>query len=261
MAISNASVQYGQNLFQFVGGLGIQNDPFNPSTLLNIFYGRTLDSSATYQLAMEKSGILFVDSSIIGIGGLDKGPLLANKVYAIYVAWDPVGSNPPSAFISSSYYHPTVPYGYDAVKLIGYVATDESMNFRQAKWTPYGSSAYRNMIYTPSVAVLMNGIANTQTDINLISYIPNIAGGDQIVNLQFHFTSTTPGNSLTIYSEMGEFNLYAQVSGVPVTSMTNLVVTKQILINEVVSPIIGYSVTNSGTDTASIYCNGYDFFL
>jgi len=257
--MSAKSVQYGQLPVDFISGLGIQNDPINPNTVLDIFYGRTLDSSFTYQLAMEEPTFRRVDSSIIGIGGLDKGPLLPNKVYGIYIAWNPINRNDIDAFISSSYYHPTVPYGYDAVKLIGYVATDASSNFRQARWNLYGNSAYRNMMYAPQVPVLTNGTANTQTVVNLISYIPNI--GAQIVNLELSFTSSTPGNALTIYSDMGDFNLYAQAANIPNTTFTNLVVTKEILIANVVSPVISYSVTNSGTDSASIYCNGYDFFL
>ena len=115
------------------------------------------------------------------------------------------------------------------------------------------------MRYTPNVVVLENGTADVETDVNLISYIPNITW--QIANLQFSFTSTTPGNALTIYSGESEYNLYAQVAGVPVTSMTNLVGTNQIMSDGVVIPRFGYSVTNSGTDSATIHCNGYDFFL
>lgn len=258
MAIFNQSNQFGQLPFQFINGFGIKNDPYTPNTVLNVFYGRTLDSTYTYQISMNPT-ILFIDLTIIGIGGLDKGPLLANKVYGVYVAWDAVGLNQPSAFLSSSYYHPTVPYGYDQVKLIGYAATDDSMNFRQSKWNLYGSSAYRNMIYAPTVSVLSNGTAQTETNINLISYITNIE--NTIVNLELSFTSSTPGNSLTIYSDMGNFQLYAQASNIPNTSLTNFIVIKQVLLDDIVSPIISYSVTNSGTDSASIRCNGYDFFL
>ena len=251
-------IQYGQQPFQFINNLGIANDPYTPNNLINIYFGNTLDSNYNYALSQDLT-VMFVDTSIIGIGGLDIGPLLANKVYGVYVAWDPVGKNPVSAFISSSYYHPLVPYGYDAVKLIGYVATDGSKNIIPGKWTPYGSSAYRNFIYTPKLAVITNGTANIQTDVNLISYIPNIGG--QIVSLQFSFTSSTPGNALTIYSDQGNFNVYAQAANIPVTTMSNTVITKQILIAGVVSPVFSYSVTNSGTDSATIYCNGYDFFL
>jgi len=258
MAIANSSAQYGQLPFQFVNGFGIQNDPYNPDTVLNIFYGRTLDSYYTYQLSMNP-GILLINLNIVGAGGIDNGVLTSNKVYGVYVIWDSVGSNLPTCMISSSYYHPLVPAGYTAVKLIGYAATDGSGNFRRAQWNKYGSAAYRNMIYTPSVVALQNGTANVQTNVDLISYIPNIAS--QIVNLQLSFTSSTPGNSLTIYSDMGSFQLYAQAANIPNTSFTNLVVTNQVVLNNVVSPVIGYSVTNSGTDTASIYCNGYDFFL
>ena len=260
MATFSSSVQYGQVPFQFINGFGIQNDPYTPNNLINIFYGRTLDSTYTYQLVMEPT-ILFIDLTISGIGGIDNGILLPNKVYALYVAWDTVGSNSVSAFMSSSYYHPLIPYGYNAVKLVGYAATDGSSNFRQAKWTPYGSSSYRNMIYTPSVSVLSNGTAGVQTNVNLISYIPNISGGHQIANLQLSFTSSTPGNSLTVYSEMGNFQLHAQSANIPNTSFTNIIITQQINIGGVISPIICYSVTNSSTDSASIYCNGYDFFL
>lgn len=259
---SNQVVQYGQAPFQFINGFGIINNPYTPDTVLNIFYGRIVDSNYSYQLTMAAPfvtpPILFIDSSIIGIGGLDKGPLLANKVYGVYVAWDPVGNNEPSAFISSSYFHPTIPIGYDAVKLVGYAATDGSKNFRLAKWTKYGSSAYRNLIYTPNVSVLTNGTASTKTDIDLISYIPNLG---QIVNLELSFTSSVAGNALTIYSEMGNFNLYAQAANIPNTALTNLVVTQQILLNDVVTPIVSYSVTDSNTDSASIFCNGYDFFI
>jgi hypothetical protein len=259
--MSTTSVQYGQVPFQFINGFGIANQTLiSGEEVLFVYYGKTLDSNDTYQISM-KPTVMAIFPSVIGINGLDKGPLLPNKVYAVYVAWDTVGTNATAAFFSSSYYHPTIPYGYNAVKLVGYAATDATSKFRQAKWTPYGSSPYRNMIYAPSVTVLENGTANTETNVNLISYIPNLSGGNQIVNLQLSFTSSTPGNSLTIYSEMGEFKLYAQVAGVPNTSSTNLIITTQVLLDGVISPVIGYSVTNSGTDSASIYCNGYDFFL
>jgi hypothetical protein len=259
MMTANASIEYGKLPFQFINGLGIVNDPYNPDTELLVFYGRTLDSSYTYQLSMVTAAGMIVNLSVIGIGGLDKAPLEANKVYGVYVAWDTIGAKEPAAFISSSYYHPTFPYGYNAVKLIGYAATDENMNFRSAEWTKYGASGYRNMMYTPAVAVLENGTESSETTIDLISYIPNIGG--MIANLQLSFTSTTPGNCLTIYSGSGEFKLYAQVANIPVNSMTNLIVTQQVVLDDIVSPIIGYSVTDSNTDSASIYCNGYDFFI
>lgn len=257
MAFSNV-VQYGQLPFQFVNGFGIQNDLFTPDTVLNVFYGSTLDSNTSYELTLNPS-ILFIDSSIVGIGGVDKGPLLPNKVYGVYVAWDPVGNNSAGAFLSLSYFHPVVPYGYDAVRLVGYVATDSSANFILAKWSQQGNSAYRSLIYTPIITVLENGTANTKTDLNLISYIPNYNA--EIVNFQLSFTSLTAGNSLTIYSDMGEFNLYAQAANIPNTSATSLFITKQILLGGIVSPIISYSVTNSSTDLASIYINGYDYIL
>lgn len=256
------AVEYGQLPFQFVNGFGIANQTLlSGEEVLFVYYGRTLDSNYTYQLSMKNPTAMVIFPSVIGINGLDKGPLLPNKVYGVYVAWDTVGTNSPAAFFSSSYYHPTIPYGYNAVKLIGYAATDATSKFRQAKWTPYGSSPYRNMIYAPKVAVLENGTASTETNIDLISYIPNLSGDNQIVNLQLSFTSSTPGNALTIYSEMGEFKLYAQVAGIPSTSSTNMIITTQVILDGVISPVIGYSVTNSGTDSASIYCNGYDFFL
>lgn len=252
------AIQYGQQPFQFINNFGIANDPYHPNNILNVFFGNTLDSLNTYEVTMARS-ILFIDTSVIGIGGLDKGPLLANKVYGVYVAWDPIGNNPDGAFLSSSYYHPLNPYGYNAVKLVGYVATDGSKNIIPGKWTPYGSSPYRNFNYAPKLAVLTNGTANTQTDIDLISFIPNIGG--QIANFELNFTSSTPGNALTIYSDGGNFNLYAQAANIPVTAMSNIIITKEILIADVVTPVFSYSVTNSATDTATIYCNGYDFFL
>lgn len=257
MAASRVA-QYGKDPFSFINGFGMQNDPHALDTVLDIFYGRILDSTYSYQLTMQP-GILFIDLNIIGAGGLDKAPLSANKVYGVYVIWDPVGNNQPTAMLPSSYYHPLIPSGYSAVKLVGYAATDASSNFRQSSWNLYGNSGYRNMMYMPSVTALEGGNSNIQTNVSLISYIPNIDG--QIANLKLSFTSSMPGNCLTIYSNMGNFNLYAQADGIANTLLTNLIVTNQVILDGVVTPVIGYSVTNSETDSASIYCNGYDFFI
>lgn len=251
--MSDSSIQYGQVPFNYMNRLRIS---YATNTVLLIQPGSTIDSTSTYQLDTSSSdSAIFIDSSVVGAGGLDAGPVLPNKVYGVFVIWDPVGSNPPAGMLSSSYFHPLYPFGYGAIKLIGFVTTDASANFRPGDWSA-DNSGYRSMTYAPNVNVLLNGTAAVQTVVNLISCIPNLGG---VANCELSFVSTTPGNALTIYSRGTNFNLYSQAAGVPNTVLNSYILTSTILLDGVVSPTIGYSVTNAATDSASISVNGYNF--
>lgn len=137
---------------------------------------------------------LFVNSAVVGANGIDQGALAASSQYAVYLIGDSSQNNPVAGLMSlASNANPVLPAGYDAVRLLGFCATDGSVHFVYATSKPQLMSRALAYYLSPAVSVLSGGSATSFTAVDcdaaantdglenvilelLVTYVPALAG-------------------------------------------------------------------------------------
>ena len=140
---------------------------------------------------------LLINSRITGVNGVDTGAIAASSQYAIYLIGDSRGYNQVGAVISlTSNAFPTLPFGYDSYRLLGFAATDGSSNFVYATQKPQNMKFALQYINSPAISVLAGGNATTFTAIDLTasSAIPTTTLPNVIVELFVTFTPVAAGD-------------------------------------------------------------------
>lgn len=114
---------------------------------------------------------LLINTATVGANGLDQGTLAASSNYIIYVIGDSRNYNPVAGLISLySNPYPLMPFGYDSIRMLGFVSTNGSTHFTQATVL---NAAYEKAYYlNPAVSVLSGGNATTFTAIDCSTPIP-----------------------------------------------------------------------------------------
>jgi hypothetical protein len=134
---------------------------------------------------------LLVNSAVNGANGLDTGILLASTQYAVYLIADSRGYLPVAGMLSlTSNVGPIMPLGYDSFRLIGFVATDGSINFVYATNKPQNMKFALSYYNQPPISVLAGGNATTFTAIDLTTggAVPTTTLQNVIVQLLVVFT-------------------------------------------------------------------------
>jgi len=255
--------QYGQVPFFYTNGLQISNDATTPNTLLDIAIGTTLDSSETYQMDLLTPAV--INSSVVGLNGIDTGAIAASKLYTVFLISDPVDSHPSGALISlangvSTF--PVLPFGYSAYKRIGYVATDSSKNFLKGYWTDDNSSSRLFMYDAPQATAITAGTSTTYANVDLTGLVPLIASPANVpVWIYSSYTPSAASEVLNLQpgNATGDaVSITSQVTSVVITS-TSLLMAQPVVISTVLSPTINYKLTSGGS--VAIDVAGYQFFL
>lgn len=243
--------QYAEYPFSFINDFGISNNLTSPNTKIDISAGITNDSKNTFTL--NSSNTLTIDSTKIGLNGLDQGILIGSAVYAIHVVWDPASNRTPGAVISTSYANPVLPQGYLASKLIGYCTTNSDTTIAQGYWTT-GKEGHRRFTYITAVNVLTGGSSTSFDTIDLSSAVPLI--DNTPVLLGGEFSADTPGVAALLSltnSGAAQFGILSQIAGLP-----------QVLIVNASSLLVGgqstiqYLLTDTGA-SLDINVGYYDF--
>ena len=260
-------------------GLTVQNSTsingtLNPQTKLSVLAGNCRDSNDIIDFNFGDfnpningaitSAPVRIDNTINGAGGLDQGHILANTMYAIYIIADSRGYMPISAVATGALNifavppGPLMPAGYDANRLIGFWGTDNNKLWLNGYYYGLGN----DLVFTydtPQLTSVIGGSSNTFAYVNLFNFIPDIENIP--VSISTVFSSGAAGDTLTLASgrstsSVGQVVITGQVAGVNVTSV-NTLITQHVTVSPLPfpSPVIQYKV--SGTDTVSIYVNGY----
>lgn len=202
----------------YVNGLLLSNNATTPNTKIDIAAGICRDSNNQIDMNLGNylslSGVgtanaaTTVNFSVSGANGLDTGSIAASTWYYVFVIADSSNKNPTAGMVSLSATAPTLPFGYDSIRLIGAVKTDGSSHVllfymtgsgstRFVEWdapiavtvTDSGTSAtYSAMTVSTGVPVSNYGTAtlyyiwdpNAAGDI--LNFTPSTATGDYIVN-------------------------------------------------------------------------------
>ncbi len=138
------------------------------------------------------SGILPVGAVIngasVGPNGVDVAVLAANSLYAVYVIGDSTDYQPTAGLLSLSATQPSLPFGYDMYRRVGWVRTDGSSNLLQ--WWQYGEGQNRYYYYDVGISVLSAGAATIFTEVSLAPAVPAVAT-QVLFDVSFVSTSAT----------------------------------------------------------------------
>lgn len=197
----------------------------------------------------------FINSAVVGIGGLDTGTLAASTNYAIWVIADSSGKKPNGAILSLwSNVAPLLPYGYDSYRLLGFVSTDGSTHFTAA--SVLNNSFVKGYFLQPAVSVLSGGNATSFTAIDLSTPIPTTTDPFVIALATVTFIPSAVGDTVT-------FRPTGSTATTNLATITGLVAgvaqTQNIALHCGVGsskPEVDYKVTVSG-DAVSISIYGY----
>ena len=255
-----------QSSYLNANGCVISNDATSPNTVLDISAGMVRDSTNTYDMVignflginpgLTPNTVSFINSAIVGPGGIDVGTVAASTVYNIYVILDLTTYI--SACIMSTAspsVGPTMPYNYGAYRLIGHATTNSSAHFLLGYWS--GVNTTRLFMYDQVQATAISaGNATVATAISLVTLVPSVQ--NRPIWIYSGYVPATAGNYLrllTYGSGNTDIQITGQVATVQVTS-NSLIMARL----NVAAPSIQYQVASS-SDSCSIFVAGYQFDL
>jgi hypothetical protein len=199
--------------------------------------------------------VSFINSAIVGPGGIDVGTVAASTVYNIYVILDLTTYI--SACIMSTAapsVGPTMPYNYGAYRLIGHATTNSSAHFLLGYWS--GVNTSRLFMYDQVQLTVNAGNQVVATAFSLAALVPAVQ--NRPVWIYSSYNPQAPSNYLrllTYGSGNTDIQITGQVAGVVVTS-NSLIMARLNGVN----PSLQYQVANTG-DSATLYVAGYQFDL
>lgn len=251
-----SSLQYGQQPWGYMNGLGIANDGTTPDEVVTVAVGSCMDSTNVYQLEVDEA--LSIDVTTSGLNGLDQGSVAASTLYAIYIVADPVTQQAIGGMFSlASNSEPLLPFGYSAYKLIGYIATDSSSDFLLGYWTA-GNSGRRTFVYdAPQATAITAGAATTYTSVALTALVPPVQNTP--VSIAFDMTPSAASRimSLQPFGATGDaVSITSQVTAVHVTGNASVFARLN-----TAAPSIEYKWSAGGGDAVALNVAGYDFIV
>lgn len=249
MTIQNLPVE--QLPFLYIQGLNVS---VASSTVIAIAPGACRDQNDNIDMQYYGAGPLFLNSAIVGAGGLDTGTLAAAANYNIWLIADSSNKLPNSGLISlQSNVAPLLPLGYDSMRLIGMVTTSGTA-FQAG--SVLNAAFYKGYYILPAVSVLSGGNATSFTAIDLSSAIPTTTDPFVIAVLTVTFIPSAAGD-LLVFRPTGST---ATTNLVTITGIAaGIAQTVRLAVNCGVGsskPEIDYKVSVAG-DSASILVNGY----
>jgi hypothetical protein len=140
---------------------------------------------------------ILINSAVNGANGLDAGSLAASTQYAIYLIGDSRNYNPTAGILTlTSNVYPLLPFGYDSLRLIGFIETDGSEHFVYATHEPQSMSGAIAYFLQPAVSVLSGGTSTTFAGVDLNSAVPSGTLPNVIVELLVTFIPAAVGDTV-----------------------------------------------------------------
>jgi len=132
----------------------------------------------------------------VGANGVDIAAAVASSFYAVYVIGDSTEYNPTASLISLNATQPSLPFGYDMYRRVGFVLTDGAAHV--LKFWQYGNNSSRDMWYDTPIATPAITTSATYVTQSLAAGVP------PIVCETFLAVDYTP-NSATNVVNMGPY--------------------------------------------------------
>lgn len=119
--------------------------------------GMARDSTNTNDLSIALPTLISIN--VNGFNALDTGTVANNTYYAVLMIGDSSDFHPTGFLLTASPLAPTLPFGYDIFRRIGWVRTDGFAAI--LPFTQYGIGQYRKYYYLPALTLLTGGTATT----------------------------------------------------------------------------------------------------
>jgi hypothetical protein len=189
--------------------------------------------------------------SSVGVNGVDRAVAVLSSFYAVYVIGDSTGYQPTASLLSLSATAPSLPFGYDMFRRVGYILTDSSALL--LKFWQYGHAQERDMWYDTAIATPAITTGTAYASQSLAAGIPALFAP------QAYLKYTYTANSATNIATMAPFGSTATagmiVVGSGVAAAQQGVVTVPTALNAT-APTITHKET-SASDALVILVAGY----
>ena len=186
----------------------------------------------------------------VGVNGVDIAAAVASSFYAVYVIGDSTEYQPTASLISLSATAPSLPFGYDMYRRVGFVLTDGSAHV--LKFWQYGNGSAKDMWYDTPIATPAITTATTYSTQSLAAGVPAIA-------CETFLAVDYTANSATNILSMGPYGSIPSVAmivfGYGVAAAQQGMAVVPCALNSGV-PTIEHKET-SGSDTLVITVSGY----
>ncbi len=248
MTIQNTPIE--TQPFLYISGMNLS---VASTTIIAIAPGQCRDSNDV--LDIQYPVAFYVNSAIVGAGGMDTGTLAASTNYAIWAIADSTGKKLPSALISLwSNVAPIMPLGYDSRRLIGMNTTSAGTAFQAA--TMLNNAFNKGYFLKPPVSVLSGGNATSFTAIDLSTPIPTTTDPFVIALATVTFIPLAVGDTVQFRptGSSATANLVTITGRVAGVAQTDNVILHCGVASS--KPEVDYKVTVSG-DAASVSIYGY----
>jgi hypothetical protein len=227
---------------------------YTSARTLTVGAGQCRDITNTYDILLSSDTVLNVNGRL-GANGLDTGTIAANSWYGVWAISGSTNSVPTAVILSlASNTVPTMPFEYNAYRLIDFWRTDSSSNFIQMFTS--GNNGFITKQYSDlnGISVLTNGTSATPVNLSLANFIPPRNYID--VKLSVNHSPNGGSNKFMTVGIPGGISGFqtASIPGTPVTHTLNVIDLYPGYVAGV--PTIFYNVV-ANTDTANILCLGY----
>lgn len=242
--------------FLYVNGLNVSNNVTTPNTKVNVATGQCRDSSDSIDIVI--SSALVINAAANGaVNRLDTGTFTASKVYAVYVIADSTGKLTSGGLLSlASSTYPTMPFGYDSYRKIGYAVTDSSTHFLSAYVA--GNGNYRKFVYdSPQATSVTAGTSSSYAAIDLSTLIAPV--NQTPVLLRANWTANAAADTFNMTAGNGTGDQWSMIA--PVAGGTAHTVGFGTVLSQLVAtvPTVNYKVSAVGG--VAINVAGFDFFI
>lgn len=189
----------------YINGLVISNNATTPNTKLDVAPGICRDQNNVIDMnlgnylsqgntALSANTATVLNFGVNGANGLDTGSIAASTFYYIMVIGDSSGKNPVAVLASLSAGAPTLPFGYDSLRVIGCCLTDGSSHILPFYVNGQGSVKYFQWDAPIAVTVTASGTSASYSAMDLSVGVPASKYGR--VALKYKWTNNAPADAL-----------------------------------------------------------------
>lgn len=223
------------------------------TTTATVAAGRARNSTNENDIILSSAATL--NAAVNGINGLDSGSLANATLYALFVVGDSSLNNDAGVLLSTSATAPSLPFGYDMFRLIGYLRTDGSAHFLAGYWS--GSANDRTFVYDVPVATAVTaGNSATYAAVTLTTFVPAVE--NVLAKIETNWTANAAGDTLALqpFAAVGDTVKYiAPVAGASAHTLVREYVQAQL---DSGAPKINYKVS---AGTVAINVAGYQYTI
>lgn len=191
--------------FLYINGMLLSNDATTPNTKLDVAAGVCRDSNNIVDInlgnylsqgnaALTANSATVINFATTGANALDTGTIAASTFYYIFAIADSSNKNQPVALASLSATAPTLPFGYDSIRLIGACKTDGSSHILAFYASGSGGGKYFQWDAPIAVTVTSSGTSATYSAMDLSTGVP--ASNYGRVSIKYKWTPNAAADAL-----------------------------------------------------------------